>query len=384
MRSLSRTGILTLGLAIGALFMLHCGGGDHHTASGHGTICCVDVCYDNTASGLMGTEAQAVIDELAGLVATLQSEVAALQAADTALDSRVTTAEGTIGTLDTRATALEAADVAMDTRLTTAEGTITTLDSRVTTLEAADVALDARVTAAEGSITSMDTRLTTAEGTVTAMDARLTTAEGTITTLDLRVATIESDYAFASHTHSELQYMSLQTGAINGLAGPHVVFSGANVHIRSGSGATDDGGVLTGLGNLVVGYNEDPSVPIVGYRDGSHNLVIGQEHTYTSYAGVVAGLANFVTAPTAAAIAGQANTASGARAFVSGGMLNTASGMGASVTGGQANTASAQDASVTGGETNTASNLWSTVSGGSNRSATGPRDWVAGSLFEDL
>ncbi|MGH7288214.1 MAG: hypothetical protein ACREI8_09390, partial [Myxococcota bacterium] len=62
---------------------------------------------------------------------------------------------------------------------------------------------------------------------------------------------------------------------------------GVNVQVVSGSGATE--GLVNGLGNLIVGYNEDVAqntcIPRVGcvnppaIRTGSHNLVIGAEHS---------------------------------------------------------------------------------------------------------
>ena len=39
-------------------------------------------------------------------------------------------------------------------------------------------------------------------------------------------------------------FMRIVFGPINGLAGPHLIIEGVNVHIRSGSGATDDNGAL--------------------------------------------------------------------------------------------------------------------------------------------
>ena len=67
-------------------------------------------------------------------------------------------------------------------------------------------------------------------------------------------------------------------------------------------------------------------------------LVVGPEHTYSSYGGLVAGLNNNVTG---------ANT------------------------------------SVSGGWDNNASKAYSSVSGGRNREASGPDDWRANTLFED-
>ena len=77
-------------------------------------------------------------------------------------------------------------------------------------------------------------------------------------------------------------YVRVEEDEINDLSGPHVIFEGANVHVRSGAGATAEGcglveppcPTLTGLGNLVVGYNETRSEPSVD-RSGSHNLVVG-------------------------------------------------------------------------------------------------------------
>jgi hypothetical protein len=193
------------------------------------------------------------------------------------------------------------------------------------------------------------------------------------------------------------QHLHVETGEINGLAGPHVVIEGANVHIRSGSGATRDNGSLTGLGNLIVGYNEPMVGAEPGYRGGSHNLVVGPEHLYSSTGGFVAGVGNGVAAesssvlggsdnlasgPSSSVAAGLSNTASGEYASVLGGEFNTAEAFGATVAGGSNNTASGGDASVAGGTNNTASGIFSVVGGGSSRSVTGMFDWRAGSLFE--
>jgi hypothetical protein len=61
-----------------------------------------------------------------------------------------------------------------------------------------------------------------------------------------------------------------------GVKALNIVFHGVNVHIISGSGHTNDNGVPTGLGNLIIGYDEVPSGDLVqNYRGGSHNVVIG-------------------------------------------------------------------------------------------------------------
>lgn len=148
-------------------------------------------------------------------------------------------------------------------------------------------------------------------------------------------------------------YVEVVEHALHGLAGPHLLFQGLNVHLRSGSNATDDGGALRGLGNLVLGYNEEPTGLQAGERHGSHNLIVGYNHRYSSFGGLVAG---------------EENTISGPAASISGGSLNTASGNRASVSGGSSNIASGAD---------------SCVSGGNSRQAAAIYDWAAGSLFED-
>jgi hypothetical protein len=69
------------------------------------------------------------------------------------------------------------------------------------------------------------------------------------------------------------------------VAGPHIIISGANLHLVSGSGATNDGDEPLGLGNLIIGYNEGPAEagsPLnPGQRGGSHNVVIGPYHKFT-------------------------------------------------------------------------------------------------------
>jgi hypothetical protein len=125
-----------------------------------------------------------------------------------------------------------------------------------------------------------------------------------------------------------LQYIRIDNNELNGLAGPHVIIEGVNVHVRSGSGVTDDGGEPSGWGNLIIGYNEvalpeDMPDPAGSHR-GSHNLVIGQWHTYTSVGGLVAGLQNTVLAPFASVSGGKLNSARGTAASVSGGQSNRA------------------------------------------------------------
>ena len=161
-----------------------------------------------------------------------------------------------------------------------------------------------------------------------------------------------------------------------------VTFSGANVYIQSGSGSTDDGygdtGTLYGLGNLVIGYDEDDGGDS---KTGSHNLVIGAEHTYTAYAGLVSGEDNTVTGTGAAVLGGLSGEASGQHSAVLGSYGGEASGKYSVVSGGFLNTAKGGSSTVSGGAYNYASATYSAVSGGLDNEAGGQYAVVSGGLY---
>jgi hypothetical protein len=159
-------------------------------------------------------------------------------------------------------------------------------------------------------------------------------------------------------------------------AGPTLRFTGVNVQVVDGSG--DTGGTTNGRGNLIVGYNEDNAPP--NDRSGSHNLVIGPRHTFSSYGGLVAGYRSTVSGPSASVTGGYGNAATNRYASVSGGYYNTASGSSASVSGGGYNTASGGAAFVSGGVGNTASGNLASVSGGGGNTASGNSASVSGGL----
>ena len=143
-----------------------------------------------------------------------------------------------------------------------------------------------------------------------------------------------------------------------GVAGrPTIQFSGVNVQIVSGSGST--GGAVNGEGNLVIGYDENPGLHA---QTGSHDLVLGEEQTFTSFGGI---------------LAGRVNTISGPFASVTSGLEDIASGEGSSVSGGQRNRASGLDSSVGGGQLNEAGFIGS-VSGGAQNKASRGSSWVGG------
>ena len=69
-------------------------------------------------------------------------------------------------------------------------------------------------------------------------------------------------------------------------------FTGLNIQIVNGEGRTNTSNCK---GNLIIGYNEVNNETGVN-RGGSHNLVLGIRHNYSSYAGILNGVANTITA----------------------------------------------------------------------------------------
>ncbi len=153
------------------------------------------------------------------------------------------------------------------------------------------------------------------------------------------------------------------------IVGDDIYFTGVNVNVVSGSGATD--GAVNGVGNLIVGYNEER--PYNSFKSGSHNLVVGPYHNFNNYGGLVAGYANTVTGWYGTVSGGYENTASHFYTSVCGGQWNTASGPGASVSGGSYNTAAGTRSSISGGRSNStlyqSHNTW--IGGGEGNEALG-------------
>jgi hypothetical protein len=128
-------------------------------------------------------------------------------------------------------------------------------------------------------------------------------------------------------------YVSVTQDTLDGVTGPNILFTGANIHIRSGSGSTADFEGLTGLGNLTIGYNENLAGTMA--RTGSHNLAVGVNNGFSSYGGAVFGRSNEIKGSCATVTGGRFNKASADYAAVSGGWDNEATAEGATVSGGQ-------------------------------------------------
>lgn len=206
--------------------------------------------------------------------------------------------------------------------------------------------------------------------------------------LESTVSTLESDLAQAQSRIVELESLLEGVTRTTDADGNDTLrLEGMNLQVVNGEGQTDS---ANGLGNLVVGYNEDltcdPSDAACpdfsdnspDDRSGSHMVVTGVDHTYTGFGGLLASLNNAASGDWASVSGGTRNTASGTTASVSGGAFNTASGISASVSGGGSNTASGFHASASGGFSNTADASRASVSGGRLNEANATYSSVSG------
>jgi hypothetical protein len=178
---------------------------------------------------------------------------------------------------------------------------------------------------------------------------------------------------------AKLAYVEVEEGPLDGLAGPRVIISGANLQVRNGMARSNS---VNGLGNLVIGCNDAVDYPsYAGSRYGSHNLVIGPEHRYTSAGGLVAGYGSLVNGANASVSGGYRNTASGPQSSVSGGNNNYSTSMGSNISGGHANYAIGMASHVCGGYGNLASGSRSSIGGGDSNTAVGFFSNVSGGQY---
>jgi hypothetical protein len=175
-----------------------------------------------------------------------------------------------------------------------------------------------------------------------------------LSTLKYQMAMVLSSHVWAMNP-----FVSVDLEPENSVVGPHITFTGVNIHIVDGTNRTD---LTNGTGNLIIGYDEIPtyfSVLPPGRRLGSHNLIVGRYHQFTAGSRPTgSGPAGFGNV-----LVGEANTADYIGEFVAG-AGNTASGYSSTVLGGFANFSTASLSVVCGGNNNRATAEWSLVLGG--------------------
>ncbi len=211
------------------------------------------------------------------------------------------------------------------------------------------VALQKKVKAQAATIASQGTKITT-------LTSRISADEATIASQGTTVSAHATTLANAASLLAIAPYVSLNTNAMDGVAGPNIIFQGANVHVMSSTSQGDS----TGLGNLIVGW-DNPTGGIV--RTGSNNLVVGRYNGFTSNGCLIAGEENSAGGMDSSITGGYSNVTTGDFASVCGGQQNQA-GYLATVGGGILNHATGWFSTVSGGEVNTASGTYSSVSGG--------------------
>jgi hypothetical protein len=178
--------------------------------------------------------------------------------------------------------------------------------------------------ALQTEVTSLKTDLAGMVNNEASLLSQLDAANTQLSILAARLKVIETGGGGTSPALAELaKYVKVDPNPINGLKGPHVIFHDANVHVQSGSGTTAEAGGLTGLGNLIVGYNEMPvpemPVPPGGSRIGSHNLVVGPSHAFASTGGAVFGKDNLISGQYATILGGDHNISEGPASSILGG-----------------------------------------------------------------
>lgn len=205
--------------------------------------------------------------------------------------------------------------------------------------------------------------------------------------MEALVARLNADDAEIAALQADNTALKAKTAPLS-VSGTDLIITGVNVHLVSGSGSTSDGTVdsgsqpvpgktLSGLGNLIIGYDA-PDPAKAGGRTGSHNLIVGDRNSYSSFGGLEAGEENAISAPYASVSGGYGNIAGGGASSVSGGYANKATGGASSISGGYGNLTNGGAASVSGGYGNTASGGASAVGGGYDNKALGGASSVSG------
>ena len=148
------------------------------------------------------------------------------------------------------------------------------------------------------------------------------------------------------------------------------VMSGLNVQLTNGMESTY--GTPNGLGNLILGYNEEEgnhhlssgSLAEGEIRIGSHNFILGVGHSYASNGNFIGGFNHSAWGQGSTLAGGQGSLSSGAFSSILGGLDNKATGLYSCISGGHSNTASGDRASVSGGLLNISGGIATSILGG--------------------
>jgi hypothetical protein len=201
-----------------------------------------------------------------------------------------------------------------------------------------------------------------------ATESQVTKLDGRVDKLENQNARLEDKVAALEQKLSKITY---EPKGLNDL--PTVKISGANLQVVNGTGAIQN---LNGLGNVIIGYDEHAADI---KQTGSHNLVLGDRQTFTSWGGLLAGSKNSMTAPLGVAF-GFSNEVKGKWATVTAGFFNGADGDGSSISGGSQSVAKTTLSSISGGFNNFTEGDWASVSGGQTNFARGRYSSMSGGV----
>lgn len=267
---------------------------------------------------------------------------AAASAASTA-DGKAVAAQGTANTANSRAVAAQGTANTANSRAVAAQNTANTANSRSTTNA--------------NAITALRAEQTTQNNRLTALENANTTRGNQITNLSNAINTINNSNVMQLNPY-------FRRATVDGL--PVVRILGANLQMLNGLPANN--GVGNGLGNIIIGHNTkinngraDPICTknltsnaggttggistrcataggsMARYvRTGSHNLIIGDDHSYVGNQNLIMGEANGANA-NASFYSGFDNNGAADYSAMMGGRQNTMLSEGATTNAGQGN-----------------------------------------------
>ncbi|MBV1911970.1 MAG: hypothetical protein KUG78_21955 [Kangiellaceae bacterium] len=244
-------------------------------------------------------------------------------------------------------------------------------------------------------ITDLIAQIAVLSSSLNALTASISELETSNTSLQAEVDALTAD--------SVVGLATVLTVGTDNQGNAAAIFSGVNLHINNGEGAVDNGDPFTinGLGNLVIGYDEQTSIRGAScslgihptqeicennneiwsetHKSGSHNIVLGPYHNYSRYAGLITGKAN-VVAGDYSIVGGISNTANNQFTTVIGGEGNTVQGLAGSAFGGAFNSVYGDKNSTLGGTENTVYGQYSTITGGRENFVEGESSSISGGL----
>ena len=138
---------------------------------------------------------------------------------------------------------------------------IAALQAQVTSLQSTVSGLQGQVSALQTANTVQQNQITSLQTNNAKLQNQVNGLQTSDTTLQTQLAAVQSNPALALGP-----FVSVDPNPEIGVVGPNIIFSGANIHIVSGSRSTFDNDNARGLGNLIIGYDDDPQNLFCGPR----------------------------------------------------------------------------------------------------------------------